>query len=120
VSVKTVAGALCVYLFIGLFFALVYTAYELVGSEPFFAQTSSPASIDFVYFSLTTMTTVGFGDLSAAGDPGRMTAAIEAILGQLYLVTVIAMLVGNLTRRRSADREIEEEAAGEPPQPGSD
>jgi hypothetical protein len=119
VSVKTVAGALCVYLFIGLFFALVYTAYQLVGSGPFFAQTSSPASIDFVYFSLTTMTTVGFGDLSAAGDLGRMTAAIEAILGQLYLVTVIAVLVGNLTRRRSVDRQIEGEAAGEPRQPGS-
>jgi hypothetical protein len=105
VSVRTVMGALCVYLFIGLFFALVYTGNELFDSAPFFAQTSDSSAVDFIYFSLSTMTTVGFGDLSAASDLGRMTAAIEAILGQVYLVTVVAVLVSNLGRRQRAERE---------------
>ncbi|MGH2792130.1 MAG: potassium channel family protein, partial [Actinomycetota bacterium] len=55
---------------------------------------------DFLYFSYSTLTTVGFGDLTARGDVGRMTSALEALTGQLYLVTVVAVLVGNLIDRR--------------------
>jgi Ion channel len=44
---------------------------------------------------------LGYGDLTAAGDLGRMLAVTEALLGQLYLVTVVAVVIGNIGRERS-------------------
>ena len=49
-----------------------------------------------VYYSVAVLTTTGFGDLTARTAPGRAMAVVEMLLGQLYLVTVIATLVGNL------------------------
>ena len=100
IDVMTVAGALCIYLLAGLFFAYVYAVVDLTGG-PFFAQTAHPNGVDFVYFSFVTLTTVGYGDLSARADAGRMLAVSEALLGQLYLVAVIAMLIANLGRERA-------------------
>jgi voltage-gated potassium channel len=102
VSARTILGAMCVFVFIGLFFAFVFIGYDLMRTDPFFAQTSEPRSVDYLYYSLSTLTTLGYGDLSPVSDLGRMTAALEAMIGQLYLVTVIALLVGNLGRKRGA------------------
>jgi uncharacterized membrane protein YjjP (DUF1212 family) len=96
----TVAGAACSYLLIGLFFASVYTFLAGVSADPFFAETAAERSVDFLYFSFITLTTVGYGDFTAAGDLGRMLAAGEALTGQLFLVTVVALVVGNLGRAR--------------------
>lgn len=100
VTGQTVIAALSVYLLIGLFFAFVYGVMEAIGPDPFFAAGPDGALPDFLYFSYSTLTTVGFGDLTARGDVGRMTSALEALTGQLYLVTVVAVLVGNLIDRR--------------------
>lgn len=102
VSMRTVMGALCVYLFIGLFFAVVYSAVDIADDGGFFAQTDAPDMVDFVYFSFITQATVGYGDLSPITDLGRMLAITEALLGQVYLVTIVAALVSNLGRTRSA------------------
>jgi hypothetical protein len=58
------------------------------------------------------LTTVGYGDLAARGDVGRMLAVTEALLGQLYLVTVVALLVSNvgIRPRRRPGPEPEDEA----------
>ena len=61
---------------------------------------TDPHGIDFLYFSFVTMTTVGYGDLTAAGDLGRMLAVTEALIGQLYLVTVVALVIGNIGQER--------------------
>lgn len=53
-----------------------------------------------VYYSLAVLTTTGFGDLTAAHPVGRALAVLEMVVGQLYLVTVIGVLVGNLAARR--------------------
>ena len=96
----TVAGAACAYLLIGMFFASLYTVMAGASAEPFFAQTSVDRAIDQLYFSFVTLTTVGYGDLTATGDLGRMIAASEALIGQLFLVVVVALVVGNIGRER--------------------
>jgi len=104
ITVQTVMGTLCIYLFVGLLFGLLFGVIELLGDGPFFVQTDRPTGVDFVYFSLITITTTGFGDLSPASELGRMMAAVEAVLGNLYLVTIVALFVSNLGRTRR-DRE---------------
>ena len=65
-------------------------------TNPFFAQTADATLPNFLYFSFITQTTVGYGDFSAATDLGRTLAVLDALLGQLYLVTVLALLVGRM------------------------
>lgn len=113
VSGLTVLGALCVYVLVGLSFAFVYELVGALGSEPFFASGDAGTRSDFTYFSFITMATVGYGDLVAAGGVGRALAALEGILGQIYLVTAVAALIGNLgRRRRDLQRELNEPPEG--------
>jgi hypothetical protein len=102
VTLQTVLGALCLYLLAAMFFAFLYSAMAGLSSEPFFLGQPSGGTIDYIYFSFTTITTTGYGDISAASDIGRMVAVTEALIGQLYLVTVVAVLVSNLGRPRRA------------------
>jgi Ion channel len=104
IDLTTVAGALCVYLLAGIFFAYVYGAMGDWFEEPFFAQDVSATGVDYVYFSFVTLATLGYGDLTARSDLGRMLSATEAIMGQLYLVSAVALLVGNLGHERVARR----------------
>jgi hypothetical protein len=96
---STILGALCIYLLFGLFFAYLYSAIGAI-SGPFFADQPQASIVDCLYFSYASLTTVGYGDLVAAQDLGRMLAISEALIGQLYLVTVVALLVGNIGRDR--------------------
>ncbi len=99
ITLRTVAGALCLYLLIGLFFATLYGLIaQLQGG--FFVQTNEPDSTDFVYFSFITLTTTGYGDYTAASPLGRMLAVTEALFGQLYLVSAVALLIANIGRSR--------------------
>jgi len=100
IDVQTVLGALCVYVLLGMFWAFLFTGVGGAGSKPFFAQQGSATSAEYLYFSFVTLTTVGYGDLSAAGNLGRAFAVLEALFGQIYLVTVVALLVSNLGGRR--------------------
>jgi Ion channel len=97
---STVLGALCIYLLLGLFYAYLFWAVGVL-SSPFFAQIQQATMVDYMYFSYVTLATVGYGDLTAATDVGRMLAISEALIGQLYLVTVVALLVANLGRDRT-------------------
>lgn len=101
VTPETVMGALCIYLLIGMMFALGFAIIADTSGDPYFVQTDHPTAADYVYFSYVTMATVGYGDLTARSSIGRMTAALEGLVGQLYLVTVVALLVSNLGRERS-------------------
>jgi hypothetical protein len=101
VTIRTVLGALSTYLLIGMCFAFVYGVVAALQSQPFFAGTKSETGADFVYFSFVTLTTTGYGDFVAARDLGRSFSVLEAIVGQLYLVTVVAVVVANLGRSRA-------------------
>jgi ion channel len=102
---RAVLGALCVYVLLGLLWAFVYTAVGAIEDEPFFVQEQHATTSEYTYFSFITMTTVGYGDLTPASNVGRGCAAMEALLGQIYLVTIVALLVSNLGRNRERERE---------------
>lgn len=99
VTPQAVAGALTLYLLIGLVFAWTIGFVAEVESVPYFVQTAKASTSQIVYFSFTAMTTTGFGDLTAATKVGRALTVVEMLLGQLYLVTVIGVLVGNFAGR---------------------
>jgi Ion channel len=93
VTSETVLGALCAYVLIGLLFAFLYLAVNDFRSEPFFAQPGPHTQGEFLYFSFVALTTLGFGDLSpSVGLPQALTV-IEALLGSIFLVTLVARLV---------------------------
>jgi hypothetical protein len=100
IDVRTVLGALCIYVLLGMLWSFVYTGVGDLGTQPFFAEPAKGSTADYLYFSYVTLTTVGYGDLTAAGGLGRALAVLEALIGQIYLVTIVALLVSNLGRGR--------------------
>jgi hypothetical protein len=100
VTLQAVAGALAIYLQVGLIFAWLVGFVAHVDSAPYFERHGDGTPSDRVYFSFTVLTTTGFGDLTAAQPVGRALAVVEMLGGQLYLVTVIGVLVGGLAGRR--------------------
>jgi hypothetical protein len=101
INLQSVTGAIAIYLLIGLFFVYVYGAVDKLSAAQFFVQTAQASRPLLQYFSYVTLATVGYGDYTAAGKLGRMLAVSEALLGQLYLVTVLAILVSQLGRPRT-------------------
>jgi Ion channel len=102
VTLTVVAGALCLYLLLGLFFAFAYTAIQNLGGAPFFANGAAATSDRSVYFSFVTLATVGYGDYTGRTNFGHTLSVTEALLGQIYLVTVVATLVARVAPRRVA------------------
>jgi hypothetical protein len=100
VNARSITGAVCIYVLFGLLFLFVYSAIALLGSGPFFAQGTDGTRALRLYFSYVTLATLGYGDYSAAGDLGHTVAVLEALVGQLYLVTVLALLVSRLRSTR--------------------
>jgi hypothetical protein len=105
VNAQSVLGAICIYVLLGMLFTYVYGAVAALGDGAFFAQGTDGSLALRLYFSYVTLATLGYGDYTAAGDLGHTLAVVEALCGQLYLVTVLAVLVGRLglQERRSAD-----------------
>ena len=93
-TTQAVAGALAVYLLLGLTFAFGVGFLAAVGSGNYFAQGTSGDASTNLYYSFTVLTTTGFGDFTAAHHAGRALAVVEMLVGQLYLVTVIGVLIG--------------------------
>lgn len=108
VTLDAVYGAVAIYLLIGAFFATIDAAVGQIGSDPFFTQAKNPAFEQYMYFSYVTLATVGYGDFTPATSLARALAVTEALVGQLYLVTVIAVLVSNVGRRRPPSPNEEE------------
>jgi len=117
ISFKTVMGALCIYLYFVLFFAQLFMLVDALTSGPFFAQTDDPQSVDFIYFSMVTLTTVGYGDFTSVVEVGRILAGIEALSGQLYLVSVVALLVGNIGGKLRRPGATADEGGAPPEEP---
>jgi Ion channel len=104
ITIETMFGVLCIYLVVGLFFGTAFGAVEEISGRAFFHQLTEDRAHtnDFLYFSFTTLTTVGYGDLTAATNLGRSLAMMEALIGQIYLVTVVAVIISNMRPGRRA------------------
>ena len=109
VTMNTLAAGISAYLIIGLWFATIYRGMASIEGGEFFAQPGPPRPGDFVYFSFITLTTVGYGDLSPFSNSARSAAVIEAVLGQVFLVTAVARIVSLMGSSRDQ---------GPAPQPG--
>ena len=107
VTYETVLGALCAYVLIGLMFAFLYLAVNDFSNDPFFAQPGEHTQGEYLYFSFVALTTLGFGDLSpSVGLPQALTV-LEALLGSVFLVTLVARLVTLWVRQDQEFHETE-------------
>jgi hypothetical protein len=101
VTAQAVAGAVAIYLLVGVIFAWTIALAARVDTHPYFAQSVNEVDTPAVYYSFTVLTTTGFGDYTAGSGLARAIAVAEMLTGQLYLVTVIGLLVGNFSRTRA-------------------
>jgi hypothetical protein len=103
VNSKSVGGAICVYILIGMVFLSLYGVMAVVGHGPFFAQGTDGTRAIRLYFSYVTLATLGYGDYTPAGNAGHTFAVLEALVGQIFLVTVVAVVVTRLSGRFRRD-----------------
>jgi hypothetical protein len=102
VAVHTLTGVLAIYVLIGMFFAFTYGIVDMVDSSALFVDRQDSTPADRAYFSFVTLSSVGYGDLSPAAEGPRALAVAEMLIGQIYLVTIVALIVANLRPRRPA------------------
>ncbi|HXS35007.1 MAG TPA: ion channel [Solirubrobacterales bacterium] len=114
VGSRTILGALSVYAVLGILFTFLYGVIDRVQGGPFFEGHPNPTGTDFLFFSYTTLTTTGYGNLVPGGQPGRLTSGLEMMAGQIFLVTLVAGLV-SLWRPGEAIRQRRQRRSGEGP-----
>lgn len=106
VDADLIFGAISVYLMLGTMWAFIYYGIKLFQPDAFvgleeFGPSNEDAFATFVYFSFTTLTTLGYGDISPAGERVAVIAYFEAVTGQVYLTVLVARLVGMHLAQRS-------------------
>ncbi len=97
VTAATISGAISVYLFLGIGWALAFETVLLLDPDAFRGLdlvSAGELSTELFYFSFTTITTIGYGDLVPLSEAARSLAVTEGIVGQLYLVVLVARFVG--------------------------
>lgn len=98
---QSVGGALAIYLLLALAFAAAHQLLAAALAPPYVHGIERPGdSARFLYFSVITLATVGFGDITPASGAARAVTMLEALAGQLYLVAVVGTVVGNWRRPR--------------------
>jgi len=104
VTVQSIYGAISAYLIIGLMFAAFYGASYYLYNKHFFENDQIGSTSNFQYFSFTTLTTLGYGDFTAARSGGRAVAMLEAMTGQIFLSVLVAKLVSSFRPSAAAGR----------------
>jgi hypothetical protein len=99
IDTETLLGAIAAYLLIGMFFAFAYKAAGEFGTVPFFGPAGPGSLSQDLFFSFVTITTVGYGNLVPAANPGQTFAMLEAVTGQLFLVVAVGKIISSLPRR---------------------
>lgn len=103
VTANTVSGALCIYLLMGLMWTAVYS-FQYWLDPASFAGLGAGGGSGLFYFSFVTQTTLGYGDITPASQGARMAAIVQAIIGQVYLVVLVASLVARQLRAEASQR----------------
>ena len=95
VDIETVLGALAAYLLIGMCFAFIYQMVGANQSGPFFGSDGEGSLSQDLFFSFTTLTTTGYGNLVPAANPGQTLAVGEMLIGQLFLITAVGKVINS-------------------------
>ena len=96
VTSNVIYGAIVAYLLIAIMWAFIYSVLEIIQPGSF-AIGKDQVEIDrhlFIYYSLVTITTLGYGDITPVTAPANSFSSLEAVIGQIYLVVTVARLVG--------------------------
>jgi Ion channel len=124
VDLQTVLGAIDIYLLVGMLFAFIYRFLGVVQPSAFFGANGNGHISQDLFFSFTTLTTTGYGNLVPAGNPGQTFAVLEMLIGQLFLVIAVSKVISAFTpvriqnlRGHAAKDEPTGDAGGEGPQP---
>jgi hypothetical protein len=108
-TAQAVIGAICVYLLIGLTWAMVYSTIEYIQDDAFKSPAydrqatvgeDRPSFSDMVYFSFSTMTTLGYGDITPRTELAKMASVLQAIVGVFYMAVIVARLVSAMSMRK--------------------
>jgi hypothetical protein len=105
ITVANLLTALSVYLLIAATFGMIYTVTYAV--EPAWFKGVSPAGrsaeiAELMYFSIGTLTTVAYGDILPVHPISRLLCNIEAVVGQMYIAVLVALLVGSYAAGRGS------------------
>ncbi|GAA2852517.1 hypothetical protein Acy02nite_51780 [Actinoplanes cyaneus] len=112
VDAQAMLGALAAYLLIGMAFGFAYECVAQLQPGPLFGDRGDPLLAEALFFSFVTVTTTGYGDLVPAGNPAQTIAVVEALTGQLFLVTAVAKVVENWRPRNwNRGSSIEDDAS---------
>ena len=93
ISGDTIKGGMSIYILMGFWWAMVYFAIELFDPNAFLNTIGVRGPIDFLFFSFTTLTTVGYGDTVPKNDIAKVLVSLEAVTGVLYVAIFIARLI---------------------------
>jgi hypothetical protein len=91
VSAQSIMGGISAYALIAFAMSAVYHGLDLLSGADFLNGVVGPG--DYTYFSFVTLTTVGYGDITAASDIAKRLVVVEAFVGQVFLITLVARLV---------------------------
>ncbi len=94
VTGDTIKGGISVYIMMGTWWQMVYYLLWVLNPHAFIFTTGHGVQSDFLYFSIATMTTLGYGDIMPVTHPAKVFSMLQALVGQLYIAVFVARLVG--------------------------
>jgi hypothetical protein len=103
IDLQSALGVVAAYLCIGFFFAFAYRAVSLAQAGPFFGRQGDGSMSNDMFFSMTTLTTTGYGNLVPAANPGQSLAVVEMMTGQLFLIVVVGKVIAALPGRHARE-----------------
>jgi hypothetical protein len=111
ISPNRLIGAVCVYLLLGVIWAVAYTMLEMISPGSFGGFTPLQGrgwDSEWLYFSFVTMTTLGYGDILPVSATARVLAYMQAVFGQFYVAILVAGLVSALISSRQSNQQSDD------------
>ena len=119
IDLETILGLVAAYLLIGMFFAFVYRVAGANEGTAFFGDQGDGTFAQDLFFSFTTLTTTGYGNLVPAENPGQGFALAEMLIGQLFLVTAVTKVINSYRPTKTRALAVEGSDSDGPDEPPS-